>query len=89
MDKKQVNISLTEEEHREFKLACVESGQTMQDVGQRLLNSYADGTLPFLFGKVRHLLKGEAQELDVMAQLVNWVQWWDRNAQPPDAGQGE
>jgi hypothetical protein len=80
---------MPEDEHREFKLTCVEDGQTMQDVGRRLLTSYADGTLPLLFEDVRRLIRGETTELNVIAKLVNWVQWWDRQQAQPDAGEEE
>ena len=50
---KQISFRLTEVEHQQVKVACALNGETLQDVGRRLLLDYVartEGALPTYAG---------------------------------------
>jgi hypothetical protein len=73
MADKQLNITLTEDEHRQFKLACINEGRTMQDVGRLVL-------LAFVASRPLSPLQWRALEDKAKSVLMQ---------DPPDAGEGE
>jgi len=75
-----VSINMSDEEHAQYKIACIKNGETMTEAGRKMLALYSSGLLFQLWNAWPTRRENTAFE-DVAESIGDWLEWWQQGGE--------